>query len=243
MTRDEALKKAAKLLRLANNNENANEAALAAAQAQKILDEHELNASMLELDGQAPEPDEPIVDYGQRAAPLFEARKLATWRWRLAACLAELNGCKCYVTPSIQIIGRPSDVEKVRYLFSYLASEVERLCDRDGKGCGTTWRNNFRVGCIDTISEKLHAARKQTFQDMRQNNATALVKVDQAIAKFQQKRVEVEDWTKKNLKLVSHSYGGGARQDFNARAAGRRAANEINIGGQRGALSGPKLGA
>jgi hypothetical protein len=68
-----------------------------------------------------------------------------------------------------------------------LAKEVERLCLREGKGCCKTWRNQFRLGVVDTIREKLYAGQRETVQSMRKEykgNSLALVKLDQVVAKF-----------------------------------------------------------
>lgn len=238
MTREKAIETARKLLALATSD-NPNEAAAAAAQAQAILDRYEITRAALEAEGTADdEPDEPIENFHRKGAPLEGGRAVAVWRQSLASVLADVSACQVYKGGGIQIVGRGSDVEKVHYLYAYLCREVDRLADRDGKGCGRTWRNNFRLGAVETITKALRAARQAAIDELKREagaNSLALVKIDNAVARLDRRRAEVEAWTKANLKLRScgRSY---YRGDRDARAAGREAGREVNIGGARGAL-------
>ncbi|MHC4224517.1 MAG: DUF7168 domain-containing protein [Planctomycetota bacterium] len=253
MNRDEAIVKAKKLLSL-GESDNPNEAAAAMAQAQKILDEYEINQAM--LDEESPEDsidDEEIVDFAGKQAYLDEDSlyNLNRWRVRLADIVAQANQCQVYTTRSwdpdrkkakkaTSIVGRPSDVEKVRYLFQYFKSEVTRLANRDGKGCGNSWRNNYRHGVLDTLSEMLHENKQKLVEDMKQKvsgNSTALVRIDKAIEKIDKRAEEVKSWVDDNLKLrsarsVPNHYNSGAR------SKGQKAGKEIKISQAKGALKG-----
>ncbi|NDD31669.1 MAG: DUF2786 domain-containing protein [Proteobacteria bacterium] len=243
MNRDEALRKVASLLKLANSN-NANEAALAAQRAQEIMAKFQLDSAMLDVDaGAKAEPDEPILDFGKKGAPLDDTGgKKSTWRIRLADHIARANGCRIYLSGArTQIVGRPSDADTIRYLFAYLTKEVDRLCDREGKGCGTTWRNNFRLGVVDTIAEKLQEARRVVHAQAREevrNNPLALMRVNTAIEKIAAKSVGVDLWMKAHMNLRS-GRASSSSYDGAARAAGQAAGREINVGGRSaGALGG-----
>lgn len=252
MNRDEAILKARKLLRL-GESDNPNEAANAMAQAQKILDEYEINQAMLDEESGNVEDDEAIEDFANKKAWLDEDSRynLNKWRVRLASVVAKANQCKIYTSytkskvrgkwnRTISIVGRPSDVEKVRYLYQYFKTEVTRLSDRDGKGCGNSWRNNYRHGVVDTLSEMLQKNKQEMIQSMKQNVAgdtKALVKIDNALSRIEKKSKEVEIWVDRNLKLKS------ARRvptyfDPSAREQGQIAGREIKISEARGALKG-----
>lgn len=232
--------KVRKLLWLAESP-NANEAALAAAKAQQLIDEHNLSAALLSLDGGASaEPDEPIEDFYRKGAPLDSQPRLETWRDRLATVVARANGCRTYaVGGTIAIVGRPSDADAVRYLFAYLAHEIQRLCDRDGKGCGRTWRNNYRIGVVDTVHKKLSAERERFKQEAREtaSDSTALVRVNTALARVEQRGSDVAAWLKSpaGVKLYSRSAPASAF-DRAAREAGRKAGESIRIRRGKGAL-------
>lgn len=251
MTRDEAMQKAIKLLRLAQSD-NAHEAALAASTAQAILDKYELTAGMLDQNNN--EPDEEIQDFGDRGAPLETCGKqLAAWKSYLSFVIAKVNGCRTYsrgewsvaqgrAVTHLHVVGRASDAEKVRYVYSFLAKEVERLCLREGRGCGKTWRNQFRLGVVDTIREKLYEGQRETVQAMKKEyggNSLALVKLDQVVAKFEAKGTDVDKWMDKNMKMgkkQSHP----VYSDPGARSAGRKAGKEIQVSGARGSLPSAK---
>lgn len=243
MTDAVILSKVQKLLRLATSS-NANESALAAAKAQELIDKHQLAAALLALDSAEPTKgldDEPIVDFEQAGAPLYASKKLDRWRGGLASVIARQNGCRIYFSGSdIALVGRPSDAETVRYLYGYLSREVERLATEQGQGMGRTWRNNFRLGVVDTISNKLHEQRR-TFESearslARAESGTALMRVDRALANIDRRGESVKDWMKSNLKLRAGS-GSGSAYNHNARQAGRKAGQSVSVGGSRGSLT------
>src|SRR4249920_984372 len=98
MTESAILDKVRKLLRLAGNNSNPEEAATAAAHAQRLLDAHNLSAAMLELESEAspndpPRPEEPIENYDD--APLGKTSDAA--HVRLATVISRANGCRLFM--------------------------------------------------------------------------------------------------------------------------------------------------
>jgi len=240
MTYNEALQKAAKLLRL-SKSDNPNEAALAASRAQEIIDRYRIETEMLAyaVNGQEqPKDDEPIKDFSDD--PLERLRRKSTWKARLAQHIANHNCCKMYngwYGPTV--IGRPSDVATVRYLYAWLVQEVDRLAERDCKGNGISWANNFRLGVVDTIGNRLHEQKKETEKAIRHETAllaaqqgldqsVALIKVNNAIARTEQRRQQVDAWTKANVKLVS---GRSSYSSYNpsARHAGQAAGREVRF--------------
>ncbi len=251
MTHDEAVSKAVRLLRL-SKSDNAYEAASAAAKAQEIIDRYKLES--LSLSTGSLEPDEPVADFSQ--APLDEGEKVAEWKIRLASTVAKANQCRVYLAcrrdgfrdlRGISIVGRASDSETVRYMFAWLSKEVHRLADRDGKGLGKSWRNNFRLGVVDTIGRKLaeqhQATEAAVVEEARVQTAIpserSMVLVKQAIVKLEERAAETEAWVKRNLKLKNAPIGGG-RFDPSARQSGRKAGEELNLRPAKGSLeSGP----
>lgn len=239
MTLEEAIKKAQKLLAL-SESDNPNEAANALTQAQKILTKYQISKEMLAFDGEE-EDNEEIEDFMDKGAPLDSASLYnmdGCWG-RLADIIAKENTCKVYITSErkqrhIAIIGRPSDVEKVRYLYNYFKNETQRLCKRDGKGCGRTWRNNYRNGVVDTLKITIQSARDEAIKELKAANSTALVKVDKALAKFDERLASVNKWAENNLRLSSQNYYG--RHDDKAREMGRKAGKEIRYSNARGTL-------
>lgn len=229
--------KVRKLLRLSESS-NANEAALAATKAQQLIDEHNLSAALLAVETDDPE-NEPIEDTLRDGKPLDETKKTHTWRYVLAEVLAECNGCQIYrCNGPIELVGHKSDADKVRYLYGYLVNQTERLCNRDGDGCGRTWRNNYRMGVVDTVSIKLrheHNRFKDRAREQVASDSTALVKVDKALARIESRKTNVDAFMRTHHRLGhTQTY---ARADDWARHLGRIAGQSISVGNARAGLN------
>lgn len=238
MTPDLLIARVQKLLRLSTSS-NANEAASAAAKAQALIDEHNLSAAMLAIDNAVPmqgPDDEPIIDFHKAGAPLDrpEGKNLDRWKSALALGVANANGCRVYLSSgSIALVGRASDAETVRYLYGYLTREVERLATEHGKGFGKSWRNNFRLGVVDAIRDKLTEQRAKFVEQARVavvDNAQALMRVNTALARVESRGTSVDAWLKSNMKLRKTA---SSRTSYHpsARAAGQAAGRHIIMGG------------
>jgi hypothetical protein len=229
----EATMKAAKLLRLANSS-NQHEAALAAARAQEIIDRYKLDIDGLTNEHEV-ESAEPVRDYGCDDPIDNDARDL--WKGVLLVVLCDVNDCKAYKSgPRLCIIGRPGDVQTVRYMYGFITRQVELFAARDCRGHSRTYWNNFRHGMVDTISRRLKEQRDATRNAVRAEasaqGSSAIVRIDRALARIEQTRREVE-FAAERLKLRrggSRSYRG----DNTARSAGRAAGNNVRLGGSAG---------
>ena len=230
-----------KLLRLSTSS-NANEAAAAAAKAQELIDTHNLSEEMLRLDSAAPEVDEPILDFSDKEA-LDDSSpiKLIRWKTALGSKIAQLNGCRLWRSSGVlHIVGRPSDVETVRYLYGYLSHEVERLTTVNGRGCGRTWKNNYRLGCVDSINNTLYTQHKQFAEAQRgivAGNSTALMRVNNALAKIERRGGDVQLFMEKKMgfKFKNKPLSQGRSID-KARAAGQRDGKEVKINAAKGGI-------
>lgn len=141
MTHEEAIKKAVKLLRLAQSD-NAHEAALAAARAQEIIERYKLTGVSADINVEsAEEPDEPIHKFTE---PISEDRNhpTSTWKVRLALGIAAVNQCRIYYgsfhdgMKTMMIVGRASDAQTVRYLYDYLRRAGEEVNLASGRPLG-----------------------------------------------------------------------------------------------------------
>lgn len=246
MTREEAIQKVQKLMALAGSD-NVHEAAAAAARAQEILRRYEIDAAMLST--AAAEPEEDIEDFMKKGAPLDGDKygKAVNWKATLANVISSNHQCKTFTSGgAINIIGQPSLVETVRYIYAMLVEEIDKLTDKNGKGCGRTWRNNYRYGAVAAIREKFEEANVKVAKEIRAENAgnpNALVRVENALTKIEDRKFAVADFVKKNYKL--HSRSDSSRGDHGAYNQGKKDGKSINVNSARGALGGGvgKLGA
>lgn len=180
------IEKIRKLRALAQSS-NVHEAAAAAAAASRLLQEHELAEAEVEAAGQAPtesaaRAELPLDEYGNQ---------ISAWRNQLAGTLKRMHGCAGWVdrhrNPSTGridrqrdvIVGRPSDVATVRYLYAWLTTEIERLAAAQGRGKGRAWAHAFKLGAVVGIREKLEEAAAVT---RAAATSSALVVVDRRLA-------------------------------------------------------------
>jgi hypothetical protein len=229
-----AMRKAAALLRLAQSD-NPHEAALAASRAQEIIDRYKLNLATLDATPSA-EPPEEIRNF--KNDPLSEG---GTWKALLAQAVAGVNQCQAYTSGgNICLVGRPSDVAIIRPFFAYLSSEIERLASRHCKGNSRTYWNNFRLGAVETIAQRLKASLAATVETVKAEalaagNQSALVIVENSLALIEKRKQEVSTWTRQNMQLRSRT----SRSSYNdtARSAGRAAGQSVNLNRSAGALN------
>jgi hypothetical protein len=233
---NEVLAKIAKLLRLSQST-NEHEAALAAAKAQELMDRHQISKAMLDADATSADADESIEHFtgGDDALDSFTARH-ATWKGRLAATICSHNACACYYSgTSLVLVGRPTDAATVRYLYAYCVREIERFTEMQGPGHGRTWYNNYRLGCVTGIASTLGEQRRKLHKELRTEAATsggnAIVKVNNAITKFEDRTRETNAWLKKHLKLKPrHSH---SAHDSDAYERGVKDGGTINLGANK----------
>ncbi len=252
MVDDKILERVRKLLALADSS-NVNEAGNAAKQAQLLMSKHSISEAVVSVAADADEDEDLEVDVLHQ----IHGKVLPTWKGRLGVVLCEVNQCHCFRSENqqgkmLRIIGRPGDAETVRYLFSYIASEIDKLALRESEargGAGRTWCNNFRLGAVAEVNSRLREADAEAQAAMKQEadagdtmgSGTALVVVNSAIAKLDERREEAVQYGKKELGLRStgprHS-----RYDRSARKAGARAGANIDLsqGGGKGLGAGSK---
>lgn len=236
---EKILDRVRKLLELANSD-NANEAASALGQAQKLMARHGIGEAMLA----AEQPDE----IGEIENDLLHTDGKASWRTQLALRIGYANQCQVYSSGStLRVVGHTKNRDTVRYLFTYAASEIDRLCIkalRERGNPGRTWANNFRHGAVEAIRDALLAAEKQARAEMRAEadrtdtlgTGASLVLVNQAIERIDANANNVRQYCAVNLHLRTRS-AGGSRLDPSARQAGYRAGQQVDLGrGRSGAL-------
>lgn len=222
MTHQEAIERVQKLLRLAKSD-NVNEAATAMAMAQRVIDQHKLDVATLMNET---EEAETIQDFRD---DLID-NSTASWKARLAIVISKANGCKTYTlgNQGISVIGRKSEADTVRYMYRWLVKETERLLKAANQSNGRTWCNNFRMGVVDALAERLKKNKEEfEAQAKADGKTTALVRVaGNAEA--------VERWSKDNLQLRTKHFR--FNSDASARALGQAAGRNINLGDRNGSL-------
>jgi hypothetical protein len=192
---ESALRQVARLLKLSERAATPQEAAVAAAKAQTLMERFQIEKAIALESQEAKErkPDEPVKHFDdQDAFDVDFKTQIPHWRWRLAQTILMAHGCYAYIghtryrresdhetgkvryaggTSTIAVIGRKSDVEAARYVYQYALRECDRLVSELPSGQGKTWRNNFRLGLVDAIRDSLHDAKEQLKSELREHAA------------------------------------------------------------------------
>jgi hypothetical protein len=231
---------------LSVNNLDEEEAALAAARMQGLIDKYKISEAELNVD----DDDEVEVD----CHSFYEegGNRFVRWRLQLAVSLAHNNNCRVVKTQGskskrtgkvivaqVQIIGTEGNVATCKYVFMYLCNEIERLSkealvkynranphEKGGKGFSVS----FKVGAVMSISKRLREQRRETVAE----NETAMVL-------FDKENRAVDDWMKENLNLprTCSPMTASSRAGY---SAGQAAGKNLTIGPNSGkaVTSGPK---
>lgn len=230
------LTKVKRLLALSNNNANVNEAASAYKLAQKLLSENRL--SMADVDSIGDNVEEEIKK-GEEG--LYVGKRAITWKGSLAVGISECNGChvhwgRVYVPgkggcKKLTLIGRPSDIAIVQWLYHSVVSQIDSLCKAAmimNGGGGKTFSNNFKHGAVSAVVARIKEAKQEV--DQKYNGTAALVLVknkDEAVAAYVKKAFP-------NLRSTKTT----SRYDSNGYNEGKRAGGRVNL--SRGGLGAGK---
>ena len=171
---DKAIDRVRKLLALAKGTSE-HEAALAAENATKLIEQFQLTEAMIRVDDVEAEP-EPIEKSARLEPELPEfsgqngvRRKRIAWKETIAQALASDLGIRMYWRNHVDIcgFGRESAVQTWRYTFMYLCRAADQLADEawvregDRDQSARAWKNAFRVGCAQRLSTRIWEARQK----------------------------------------------------------------------------------
>jgi hypothetical protein len=221
---EKLLDRVRKLLALAGSP-NVHEAALAAARAQALIEEHRLHAALAAEEAAEAEP----VDSGA-GAPLEVTRRPRKWKGVLAARLAEVNGCVAYTVVDgreerLLLAGRADDRAAVAAIWDWLVQRLEWASATEGAGRDRAWHEAFRVGAAEVVARRLAEARQAARDGLAQGaGAAALAVVD---ARLTTRQAAVDRFVAERLRLKP---GRGMSLDARALAAGRAAGARLPLG-------------
>lgn len=247
-TVDAVLARVRKLLALAGDSAaSEQEAANAAAAAQRLLTRHQIDVAMLDVEGDS-SPEFINVD----VRPVDTTKRTVAWRWTLSEGICKLNGCRSYwhgnrdvttqaVSNELRIVGKPSRVTAVRYMYGYLAPEVERLGAAAALGKGRSYGHAWRMGCVNRLIERLNESARESAKAAKQEAlgaGTSLARIESALARSADEGREVDHWNTKHMKLRSMS--GSPLREPGGFDAGRAAAEKIRLGGHAALGAGNK---
>lgn len=142
-------------LRALSQSANQEEAETAARLAAELVHKHRIDEAEVSFSTGATEA---INDDG---VPLDTfGRNHVLWRRDLGLILAQEHGCAMYSalhpnSVEMKLVGRPSDVAAVRYLYAWLSADIARISGAYGKD-----KRSFCLGAVHGIHSALVRGRK-----------------------------------------------------------------------------------
>lgn len=206
----------------------AEEVAAAIAMATRLLEREGLTRAALEIEQHTAEESVKIAN-----DPLWNSpQRRSSWRMQVANVLTDHFGCFYFTrASSIMIVGKPSNIDTVRYLFAYCCNEIDLLTKEHCAGEGKTYANNFRIGCADAIDSAIKREKMSERQACKDAAGTsnALVLVNSAIARLDNERADSEKFAYSKLNFGA-SKAMPMSSDANARQHGQSAGSSIYPG-------------
>jgi hypothetical protein len=216
--------KVQKLLALSKSS-NVNEAAAAAAVANRLIDQYRL--SSVDLNSNVEEDLEPIEEDQEY---VYQSGKVTAWKQTLVSVLVKHYGCAYWNDTTYtsgrkvsryKLVGKRSDVGIVRYMFAWLTSECSRLADLEAKGCGRVFVASYCMGLVNGVAGQLKSSRAEVQKDA---TSAAIVKLDEREAASRAAMYNLHS----NLRTTkTHSQ---AQVDYNAFAMGRTKGSNLHLG-------------
>ena len=184
--RDEQLKiieRVKKMLAMAAGKANANEAAVAANMAEKLMRKYQIDHADLVL---ADIKDEEVSKESFNPGDIrfgVKTKTVPTWIGVIAVGCARLNECEVNTgSGSINFFGVAGDASVALELLKYLIIEVEQLTAQ--YVAGRAEKNSFRSGCAVILQRRMKDMAAERVKEFQQTSAgTALVIAKQAIIK------------------------------------------------------------
>ena len=239
-TTEQIIDKIAKLLELSRGRgTTTHEASTAAALAQGLMDRYRLDMATIDRLHATAEDVVCVSD-----EPLDQMGRPVGWKMSMGAELAALNSCRLVALPSLRragaakllLIGVGTDTQVVRYLYTYLRREINRLAQSSVRSMrrkrawwprqeSTLWGTSFRLGAVSEVVRRLRLVKQN------ERDATAAAGHSTAIVLLDTHEKRVLSFCDVFVRGEG-AYGKppeGFRQDLSAHVAGRRAASTIDI--------------
>ena len=211
-----------KLLALSKSS-NPNEAANAAAAANKLIDQYRLSEA--DITTEQGETDPLVEDDGY----IYETGKITPWKAALVRTLAAHYGVAHFnaihypegrKVSRFKLLGRKSDIEITRYMFSWLMMECQRLANAQAKGLGRVFAASYCEGFVNGVAIQLHSSRQEA-----QKTATSA-----AIVKLDARLKESTDFMYTNYNLRKAKAVSQGQRDMRAFVAGEQQGKNIHLG-------------
>ncbi|CAB4196714.1 Domain of unknown function DUF2786 [uncultured Caudovirales phage] len=228
------ISKVQKLLTL-SKSASPEEAATAAAIANKLIDEYRLSEIDLAVD--AGESDPLMEDNGF----IYETGRIIPWKKSLVGVLCQHYGVANFndndypngrLISRFKLLGRKSDIAITRYMFTWLLAECQRLADSEAKGKGRIFVASYCQGFVAGIKAQLAKSR----------NEARVLASSQAMVKLDSRLDEARAFMYSKYNLRNAKASSASQIDANAYYSGKSRGDSIHLGAVIGGSSTKLLG-
>lgn len=177
------LRKIKALLAKADSTDSPQEAEAFFTAAQRLMVQHRITESQLNVDPAAIQADE--IEF-------FRNRLEADWETRLAHVIIRTNGCEFVLSKDeqkLKIYGEPNDVALVKYFFETTRDAFRRLSksewrknQRSTAALKNQYIRSFLLGACAGLAENIKRMTAETVQDAQAYGLILTNKVDKARA-------------------------------------------------------------
>lgn len=210
MASTKIIEKIKKILALARDPAaTPDEAATAAAMAQKLMQQHQLEeADLVEKGHIKLDP----ISY----EIFYQSARTDTWIQNLANSLAPAFSCIVLLSTGrgLGVVGRPDNREAFKFTFEYLKQTIHNMATRSCPSHvhGRRWTNSYGVGCAVKIHQRIKEERAalKAAADAMDGNAIILVKEEALVQEF----VKTQMNTKKGSPSQADFDASGYRQGY-----------------------------
>tara|TARA_Y100000310_G_C20697297_1_gene826629 strand:- start:3436 stop:4155 length:720 start_codon:yes stop_codon:yes gene_type:complete len=221
---DKILDRIKKLLSLSHSS-NENEAALAAAQVQKLLLKH--NLSLADLGKAEIEAETRINE-----ELIWESGRMPAWRTYLVSGVARAFGCRPLVTQgrrytALKMVGSSVDITVAKVTLEYLEMVVDDLTTENAYGRGKRYVNSYRVGLVARLTARLAERAKANEAEVMQEASEA------GTALVLRKQGSLSDYFRDNNYTGKYKTG-KSELDYEGYGAGIRDAENVGLNQQLG---------
>ena len=240
----EILDRIQKVLALASNNPSKGESAAAAAKAQELL--HEYNLEMADVI--AHDPDGEKVEWSNAQTYFanggFKSNAARNWRYRVASSVAKPYHCSLVLLGGgggFAFIGRSHNALVATEVTNWIIEQMVVSCIASGKELGKrlskgmpSWefRESFYTGCNDVLERRLldqYLAQKKAAET---DSSALAIYNDSSLVRQKVREFYPRLGKGRNID--------GKRRDAAAAKAGRKAGEGMNLNSQRKVSAGQK---
>lgn len=227
------IEKIKKLLRLSEDPTNENVAEAAAAKAQELIQEHNIQGEMLadktEVTREAPD----WVDF------IFLNKRVQPWAVNLCSHLADCNYGKIgiYSGQGVKFCGSKMDFDLVKTMYTWIAIQLQEMSVRSCHGVREG--NSYKLGAVATIGKRLKKAKAdavakleiEALMDEWDGKESGIVLYKNAITTLEKYGADAKARAKQDL--GGSWRGGGTSVSGSAYARGIQEGNNVSLTGHQ----------